>query len=369
MAEWYWRIVSDELHMEWSTAARRRGFFLSTSVNSEETGMSGVAVLKQVERGEGPVLRAVPDVLAGDALRARVRELMGERGATQAAVAKESGMSAPALNQWLKECYPGDILTLEGKLRRWVEQQGVRREAKASAPALPTWVATPSALKVMEALQFAQAHGVMSLVYGGPGVGKTTAIRQYQDGGLNVWVATMTPAHAGLVSALRGIAGAVGVEVSSGGAEALNREIERKVNKSNGLLVIDEAQHLGVPALEQIRSIHDATGIGIALVGNERVYARMAGGSQAAYLDRVRSRIGKTVRLLKTLAEDVKALAAECKVGPGCEPELQKIASKPGALRSVVLTLKLAGVTASAQGRRVERDDVCAAWGELGGVA
>src|ERR1035437_1267786 len=52
---------------------------------------------------------------------------------------------------------------------------------------------------------------------------------------------------------------------------------------TGGLLVIDEAQHLSVAALDQIRSIHDATDLGIALVGNQQVYARLTGGNRAAY--------------------------------------------------------------------------------------
>jgi len=331
--------------------------------------MSGVAVLKQVERGEGPVLCAVPDVLAGDALRARVRALMGERGVSQAAVAIEISRSSGAISSWLSNTYRGDIPALETWLRRWVEQQGVQREAVKPLPKVPAWLATPSAEKVLSALRFAHAHGEIGLVYGGAGMGKTATVRHYQDRRNNVWVATMTPAHAGLVSALKGIAAAVGAEVSGNGAEALYREIVRKVERSGGLLVIDEAQHLTVPALEQIRAIHDATGLGIAFVGNERVYAQMAGGVRAAYLAQLRSRIGRTVRLLKAQPVDVEVLMGAWQVNAGCAGALREIAGKPGALRNVMKVLKLAVGMAAGAGRAVAQEDVKAAWGELGGVA
>jgi len=293
--------------------------------------MSGVAVLKQVEAG-GPVLRAVPDVLAGDALRARVRALMGERGMAQAAVAKESGMGNTALNQWLNECYPGDVLKLEGKLRHWVEQQGERREARAAVPKVAAWIGTPSAEKVLAGLRYAHAHGEMALIYGAAGLGKTATVKHYQGRKNNVWVATMTPAHAGLVAALKALAAAVGLSATGSGAE-LHAEIVRKVDRSGGLLVIEEAQHLGVPALDQVRAINDATGLGVAFVGNERVYARMAGGIQAPYLAQLRSRIGMPVRLARPLAGDVKALMGAWGVGAECEAALLEIAGKPGAWR------------------------------------
>jgi len=330
--------------------------------------MSGVAVLKQAD-GEPVVLRAVPDVLAGDALRARVRALMGERGMAQAAVAVEISRSSGTISSWLSGTYRGDIPALETRLRRWVEQQGAQREAVKPLPKVPAWLATPSALKVLSALKFAHAHGEIGLVYGGAGMGKTATVRHYQGQRNNVWVATMTPAHAGLVSALRGIAAAVGAEVSGNGAEALHREVVRKVERSGGLLVIDEAQHLTVPALEQIRAIHDATGLGIAFVGNERVYAQMAGGVRAAYLAQLRSRIGHTVRLLKAQPVDVEVLMGAWQVGTGCAGALREIAGKPGALRNVMKVLKLAVGMAADAGRAVAQEDVKAAWGELGGVA
>jgi len=316
----------------------------------------------------GSVIAMTKVELNGDGLRARIRALLEERGAKQAALADEVGMSSSAVSQWMNGKYLGDVMTLEGKLRQWVEQQGQQQEASAAVPDAPAWVPTPSGQAVLSGLRHAKLFGDMAVVYGGAGLGKSTAVRQYQREALNVWVATMTPAHAGLVPALRGIAAAVGAE-AAGGAEALYREIVRKVDKTAGLLVIDEAQHLGVPALEQIRAINDETGIGIALVGNERIYAQMSGGSRALYLDRLHSRIGTWVRLRRVQAGDVEALVSEWPVDRSCKKELQGIAGKPGALRILTKVLKLASMHAAAAGRKaIELNEVRAAWGELGGA-
>jgi len=334
--------------------------------------MNNVTALKTVvhETAEAVAVQPAPVVavaLSGDGLRVRVREVMKRRQAKQTAVASEIGMSDGAVSSWFNGNYKGDIPALESRLRRWLDQQVAQQDAARAVPQVPAWVSTPSAKKVLAALRFVQSHGLIGLIYGGAGLGKTSTIRHYQSDALNVWVATMTPAHAGLVSALKGIAAAVGVE-ASGGAEPIYREIVHKVHKSRGLLVIDEAQHLEVKALEQIRSLNDETGVAVALIGNERVYARMHGGLQAVYLDRFRSRIGKQVRLQKVLPGDVKALAGAWGIS-GCDAALQAIAEKPGALRSVAMTLRLASEAASAQQRAVGAEDVRLAWGELGGVA
>jgi len=305
--------------------------------------------------------------LAGDALRARVRGWMDTRKAAQAAVASEIGMSNGVVSSWFKGAYTGDVPALEGRLRRWVYQQESKHKAIQATVSIPDWVGTPSAGKALAVLKYAHSQGEIGLIYGGAGLGKTTAVRHYRSQRNNIWVATMTPAHAGLVSALKGIAAAVGVE-ATGGAEAIYRVIVEKVDKSGGCLVIDEAQHLDVKALEQIRALNDETGLGIAFVGNERVYAQINDGRRAVYLAQLRSRIGKQVRLANAQPGDVKALMGACKVNAGCEKELQGIAAKPGALRGVVKALKLASVMAAEAGRAVDAADVKSAWGELGGV-
>ncbi|MES8361962.1 AAA family ATPase, partial [Cutibacterium acnes] len=175
--------------------------------------------------------------------------------------------------------------------------------------------------------------------------------------------ATMTPAMASVVTALEEIAEAVGAGLSSGGGAAkVHRSICRRVTGTLGLLVIDEAQHLSVAALDQLRSIHDATGIGIALVGNEAVYARMTGGNRAAYLDRLYSRIGRKVRLARATAEDVRVILDAWGVREtDCRAQLVDIASKPGALRGLTKVLRLAAMYAAAEQRALCCDDVRAA--------
>jgi len=324
--------------------------------------MNNVVAIKQSEGGE-------MGVLCGDELRARVREWVGLRRMAQAGVADEIGMSSGAVSSWMNDNYKGDIPALEAKLRRWVDQQGQRREAAEAVPDAPAWVSTPSGEAVMSGLRHAKLFGDMAVVYGAAGLGKTTAIRRYQRDALNVWVATMTPAMAAMVPAMQEVAAAVGADTSGGGA-ALFRSVVAKVKRSGGLLVIDEAQHLGVQALDQIRAIHDATAIGIALVGNEQVYAAMNGGRRAEYLDRLHSRIGTWVRLRRVQAGDIEALVSKWPVSGECRKELQGIAAQPGALRILTKVLRLASMHAAALGKQgIEPVHVRSAWGELGGAA
>lgn len=304
-------------------------------------------------------------------LRERVRGMMdADKRLTQARISKEAGLSSAVISQWLAGVYPGDVGGVETKIARWLDTTQAQRAAQDALPAAPSYVATPSAEKVLAALRYAQIASDIAVVYGGAGLGKTTAISRYATTAPNVYVATMTPASASVVTALEEITDAVGASgINGGGAAKLHRAIVRRITGTQGLLVIDEAQHLSVAALDQIRSIHDAAGIGIALVGNEQVYARMTGGNRAAYLDRLFSRIGKKVRLLRPSETDITRLIEAWGVEePACRSQLVDIASKPGGLRGLTKVMRLGSMYAAAQRRPLCCDNVRAAWRELGGV-
>ena len=59
------------------------------------------------------------------------------------------------------------------------------------------------------------------------------------------------------------------------GGDVIFRMIVQGLRGREGLLILDEAQHLLLPALESLRSIHDATECGLVLMGSESVYARL----------------------------------------------------------------------------------------------
>lgn len=302
-----------------------------------------------------------------DALRETIRDALGtDKTLSQNTLAKKAGFSESALSQWLNSVYRGDNEAVETKLRIWLEAHQARIAADSQLPRAPEFVPTPTATRVMGALSYAQMAGDIIVGYGGAGLGKTSACEQYQRSRPNVWIATMTPASSGVVTALEEISEALNV-APGGGALRMHRAIVKRVRATNGLLVIDEAQHLSVPALDQIRSIHDATSIGIALIGNEGVYARMAGGRNATALDRLFSRIGRRLSLRASTDADIKMLVKAWRIDDAkCLPVLMEVARRPGALRALTKTLRLASMQAAAEKRGVCCEDVRAASRELG---
>jgi DNA transposition AAA+ family ATPase len=309
----------------------------------------------------------------GDAeLREKVRAAMEvDKKLSQAIASKEIGISATTLSQWLSARYAGDNEGIEAKVRMWIEGLHARRMAAEALPSAPGWVSTPTGERIIQALRYGQVAGDIVLVYGAAGVSKTQSILRYQSSSPNVWVATMKPSTSTVMPCLEEIGDTLGVRESGGGASRLQRMIAKKVANTAGLLVVDEAQHLSVLALDEVRSIHDATGIGIALVGNTSLYTRMTGGDKMApMLDRLFSRIGKKLQVKKSTDADIVAMIEAWGIADkACQAVLIDIARQPGALRGLTKTLRLASMYSAAEGRGICCEDVKAAWRELGGAA
>lgn len=303
-----------------------------------------------------------------DDLRARIIATLERDNLAQSTVAREAGFSGSALSQWLQGKYAANPAELDAKLSRWLDTYERRKRERARLPAAPDYVETPTSGKVLDALAYAQIAGDIAVVYGGAGLGKTKASTAYQERNPCVWIATMTPATASIATALEEIADALRLPEATGGAARLQRAIVKRLRGTGGLLIIDDAQNLSVAALDELRSLHDASGVGLALVGNETVYTRLTGGTRAAYLDRLYSRIGKRVRLVRSIKGDVDALADAWGVTErDTLALLADIAGKPGALRGVTKCLRLGALLAAGAGDALSVRHLRAAWTDLGG--
>ncbi len=304
------------------------------------------------------------------AVRREVQEEIERSGLSQAGAAKEAGLSASILNQFLREKYPGDNGAVAETLMRWLNTRRDGATIKTYLPEAPKWIETPTARRIMDALTYAQLAGDIACIYGGAGLGKTSAIEHYAETHSAVWVVTATPATASVGVILEEIALALGMRDFALHPARLHRDVVKRLRGTQGLLVVDEAQHLTIQALEAIRSLHDATRLGLALCGNATVYGRLTGGARSDNFAQLFSRIGKRVALTRPAAADVGALARAYRVDGAEEiAALQEIAKRPGALRSVAKTLRLAAMYAAGKVPPVEIriDEIRAAWSELGG--
>lgn len=300
-------------------------------------------------------------------LRERVRVIAeSDKTLSQARIAKEADVSSATLSQFLGGTYAGNMQKVAQRVQSWLQAYD-EKQSSGGLPAGPEWVETPTSQRILGSLRYAQLAADIVLVVGGAGVGKTRTIARYATTAPNVWVVELSAATGSLINALEEIAIAVGLRDYSRSAGYLQRAIAARVRGTGGLLIIDEAQHCTVQALDGIRWFNDKCDIGVVFSGNERVYTQMTGGNRAAYLDRLYSRVGKKIHIKRSTQGDADSIIAAWGIDDmKCRERIRDIAAKPGALRVLNKVLRLAATYAKASGRGICCDDILASARELG---
>lgn len=231
-----------------------------------------------------------------------LRAYTKQEGKTQAAVAAELGLSGAAISSFLAGTYktPHTIIPK-------VEALAKIREKKMVAPKEPDYAETTVSRTVTNAISYAHLRGTIAVVYGDAGVGKTCAVRQYMKENSLALCITISPTYASITGVNELIAEQLGVRERV--SRKITREIVGKLRNSGRVLVVDEAQHLTVRALNHLRCISDESGIGIALIGNEEVYSKLRGSGRADFAQ-LFSRIGmrKQVLTSSVTMEDIRAI-------------------------------------------------------------
>lgn len=285
-------------------------------------------------------------------IRWRVREKT-DKGFAQSDIARKSGLSRATLNQFLNGKYEGRNWEVSQTLAAWLQAVDKDQRSQVSVPT--TLVDTPTGLRIEHALAFAHTEPSIVIIYGNPGLGKTTSIARYQSAQVNVWTVTSNPASGGLSGTLKQVAGAVGLRGLPTTPDQLSLDIITRLRGTQGLLIVDEAQELSIQACNQLRAIFDAGGVGLALCGNEEVYSNITGRANRAYFAQLESRIGLRLKLQAPTIEDVDAFLAPWKITGGAEVEYaRQVGTQRGGLRSLYQCLRAATMAAQASGQQLD---------------
>lgn len=260
-----------------------------------------------------------------------------------AAAAKDAGVAYSTFAAFLKGSYAGNNDKVAAEVEIWLSARAERRQTAAALPRSPVFQTTPTAQHILSILEFCQTAADFGVVVGGAGIGKTTSLKHYQQTHPNVWLATMDETTSSVNGMLREIVETMGLAERSN--SEFSRALKRRMAGTNGLLIVDEAQHLIPQALNQLRSLHDRAGIGVVVAGNEEIYSRIDGGKSR--FAQLASRVGMRMSQPKPQAQDVCMLVkAWSVVDPNEIKYLKAVGNKPGALRTLDKVMKLAGMLA-----------------------
>lgn len=275
--------------------------------------------------------------------------------------AMECGVAAGTLQPFCKGNYAGRNDLVAGKIFKFRQTIESRERQKNAIPVDPGYFETETSRRLHAQLEFAHL-GRITVAATGPGTGKTKTMDNYAECASRVWRVTMMPSAAKLYAMIKQVQIALKMDVRhndvSGASRAVMGHLEKR---TNGLIVVDEAQHLGLEAFDELRTWHDLTGVGIAFLGNDTLLDRIESGRQSDAFARLNSRIGDKHIQQTPVIGDVSIFCDAWQIhDPAMRKFLQRIAMtrSAGGLRECRALIESAGILALADNRGLELADL-----------
>ncbi len=286
-----------------------------------------------------------------------------EMGASFREIADWTGIAYGTISNVMAGTYNGNRKKYADMIAAYRHTLTAQSEIAADLPEKPGYFETPTSKAIMHYLHWAQ-RGRLVLIVTGAGLGKSTTADRFLKDNSGSYMATMTPSTSGIMPMQQKVLRSLGEKHVIGSPAALTEMIcEKLYNRKNATLIVDEAQHLSIKALDELRSIYDATGAGLVLMGNERVQQSIDGVSRAADFAQLFSRIGLRLVRQRAVAGDAEALAAAWNISdPAMVNFIREMVGKPGALRGATFVLEVAHMLAVAQNSQVTIKHLRNAW-------
>ena len=206
-------------------------------------------------------------------------------------------------SRYMKGDYPNPA-AIDDKIREFLEKEEKRNSSfiKDSVGFAMTTISK----KIINVLEYSYIQKVISCIYGDAGIGKTYTTKNWIANRNDIYFVTVTPTFATPRPFLKLLASKLKTS-KTGSQDEVYLEIIEKLEGTDKMIIIDEAQHLTKKTLEIIRSINDSTSTAITLIGNELIYNKMLGKTQAEFAQ-LFSRVGMQSHLLTDLfdIDDIK---------------------------------------------------------------
>lgn len=225
-------------------------------------------------------------------VKERLENYVRESDISQAKLAPLIGVSMTALSQYRNDKYKGDVQAVEAKITEYLDTIEAQKEIKEKGmeyKATDDYIPTSVSEDIYKMIRYSQLNGGIAIAHGDAGIGKTKAAQKYvRENPTQAIYLEMSPIAGTLTNTLRLLARALRIPENNNKME-LMLSIRDKLEGTNKVIIIDEAQHMRLTALEQIRTLADPNaitgnkGVGIVLIGNTEVYSKMKGKQQAQF--------------------------------------------------------------------------------------
>ncbi len=203
----------------------------------------------------------------------RVLRFIEEHGITQAAVAREVGISSTTISDILRLRYKGKTCDAQlVKLHNWLELAARRENLLRNRQFIETSVAK----EILQVASIVAETCRIGVIFGPAQIGKTfalTAIEGDQRFGDPVLI-RIDESMLRPMPVCRALASRF--ELSTNGPfDTLFRRIIKRLAGTKRMLIFDEVERVNYKTLEMIRDLHDKTGCPVLLAGKPMIFARL----------------------------------------------------------------------------------------------
>ncbi len=242
-------------------------------------------------------------------IKLKIMQYIKESGKSQTAVSKELGVSTAMLSTYLSGTYAGNPETLEGKAEEFFS---LREKALVAAKA-PEYVDTSISKQVYDTISYCHINRCIGTIVGDAGIGKTKGAKKYASDYSEVIYITASKACKSLKDMYRMLARKLRISENRNLFD-MQIDIRSKLDGSNKVIIIDEAQHLSLTSIDGIRYFNDEDEsglqpVGIVLIGNHELRTKMMGkyeNSLAQLFNRVQMQ--RLIFTSNVQDEDIKKL-------------------------------------------------------------
>ena len=286
-------------------------------------------------------------------VRSETREMMEQLGLSAAKASRDIGVGQSTLTAWLAGNYAGANAKVAVQAQRWLNARRTHAETVMRAPNGPAYVRTRTSEAFVNVFEHAQYAPDFAVIVGQPGLGKTTTARAYVRTAHNTWMITCQPSMATISAVVTELGETLGIVLPGNGLSISSacRQIVKRLSGLQALLLVDEAQHLSAPALDQLRSIHDLAGCGVVLMGNPAILRNLEGGRRSADFAQLFSRVGQRLVRHQPALDDIEAILNGWGIEDAAVRRVARaVARRPGALRAMDKVLRQAHMRAAAEG-------------------
>lgn len=243
------------------------------------------------------------------------------------------GIGSSTFSRWLS----GDLettATQDNAIYNFLSKEE-QRKAIVTVNSI-SYVATETSKRIWSALDYAAITRGIGVIYGDAGVGKTTTLKEWSKARKDAVIIKADKVRGSRSKAILKLI-ARGLRTQDyGQLDDIYNSLIEKLKIEDKIIVVDEAQHLSLGNIELLRDIYDDSETAIVLVGNEKLYSKIAADKGKDYAQ-LFSRISVKEHVLTddTTRNDVK------KICNGVNDEgidfLYSIARNAGGLRSAVI--------------------------------